>query len=62
MMIYPNNARHCATCKYWLGIRKSTGSGVEADSNSLGKCSKSGNVNYNKDVVAYKGCSQWTKR
>lgn len=61
MIKYPISARHCGTCKYWLGIRKISGTGIEVDSNSNGKCSKTGNINYNKDTVAYKDCGQWTK-
>ena len=61
MIMYPKIARHCGSCKYWMGIRKITPSSVEVDSNAVGKCCKNGNVHYNKDRIAYTECSQWTK-
>ena len=60
-MIFTRQSRQCATCKYWMGIRQPEGSGIKADSNSLGKCGKKGHINFNKDVVAYKGCCEWER-
>ena len=54
-------SRNCATCKYWLGMRKISGAYVSIDSSATGKCTKSGNANYGKEKSAMTGCSAWTK-
>lgn len=57
----PCSSRRCATCKYWMGIRKVSGSSVSVDSSETGKCTKSGNSNCGKEKNAMTDCSAWTK-
>ena len=61
MMQIPCGSQRCATCKYWMGMRKTSGSYVSVDSSETGKCTKSGNANYGKEKSAMTDCSAWTK-
>lgn len=61
MMQIPCGSRRCATCKYWTGARKISGSSVSVDSTESGKCTKSGNSNCGKEKSAMTDCSAWTR-
>ena len=61
MIQIPCGSQRCATCKYWMGIRKISGSYVSVDSSETGKCTKNGNSNYGKEKNAMTDCSSWSK-
>jgi len=60
MSSYSKNNKGCATCEFWGGNRKPSGSSAEVGSSSAkGKCYLKGGPQYNSDMSPEGSCNKW---
>ncbi|MBT4079402.1 MAG: hypothetical protein HOE82_02195 [Gammaproteobacteria bacterium] len=61
-MFTAKSVKHCSTCEYWEGSRKTDSSGKKSTFSSMkdkGVCKSKNSAHKNKEVAAGSNCGRW---